>query len=103
VSGQLRAAWALLPDYLSQHVILSASALALGLIISVPLAIAAIRAPRVRWPVLALASLVQTIPSLALLALFYPLLLALSALARRSVGLEFSALGFLPSLLALTL
>ena len=37
------------------------------------------RHPRVRWPVLAVASLVQTIPGLALLALFYPLLLALSA------------------------
>ena len=103
MNEQLQAAWALLPDYLGQHVILSASALVLGLAISVPLAIAAIRSPRVRWPVLAFASLIQTIPSLALLALFYPLLLALSALTQRSAGVEFSALGFLPSLLALTL
>jgi osmoprotectant transport system substrate-binding protein/osmoprotectant transport system permease protein len=103
VSDQLRAAWALLPDYLGQHVILSASALLLGLAISVPLAVAAIRSKRVRWPVLAFASLIQTIPSLALLALFYPFLLLLSALAKRTAGFEFSALGFLPSLLALTL
>ena len=39
------------------------------------------RSARWRWPVLAFASVVQTIPSLALLALFYPLLLALSALS----------------------
>jgi osmoprotectant transport system permease protein len=91
------------PEYLGQHVILSAAALGLGLLISVPLALAASRSERLRWPVLAFASLVQTIPSLALLALFYPLLLALSALSLRLFGHGFSALGFLPSLLALTL
>ncbi|NWM54757.1 ABC transporter permease subunit, partial [Escherichia coli] len=48
---------------------------------------------------LGFASLVQTIPSLALLALFYPVLLSLSAL----VGGGIPALGFLPSLLALSL
>jgi osmoprotectant transport system permease protein len=42
-------------------------------------------------------------PSLALLALFYPLLLLLSNLAKGAFGHGFSALGFLPSLLALTL
>lgn len=97
------AAWRLLPDYLSEHVLLSAAALALGLLISLPLSIAAVRSARLRWPVLAFASLVQTIPSLALLALFYPLLLALSALSQQLFGHSFSALGFLPSLLALTL
>jgi osmoprotectant transport system permease protein len=97
------AAWKLLPEYLGWHVLLSASALALGLIISLPLAVAASRSARLRWPVLALASLIQTIPSLALLALFYPLLLAVSALSLATFGQGFSALGFLPSLLALTL
>ncbi|HUO13219.1 MAG TPA: glycine betaine ABC transporter substrate-binding protein [Caulobacteraceae bacterium] len=97
------AAWALLPDYLGQHVLVSASALALGLVISLPLAVAASRSPAVRWPALLAASLVQTIPGLALLALFYPLLLALSALSVAVFGRGFSALGFLPSLLALTL
>jgi osmoprotectant transport system permease protein len=38
-----------------------------------------------------------------LLALFYPLLLAISALSQHLFGYGFSALGFLPSLLALTL
>lgn len=102
MDDRLAAAWSRLPDYLSQHVILSASALLLGLLISVPLAIAAHRNNAIRWPVLTLASVIQTIPSLALLALFYPLLLALSA-ATSGIGLQFSALGFLPSLMALTL
>lgn len=100
---QLAAAFELLPEYLGWHVLLSVSALLLGLLISLPLAVAASRSPRLRWPVLALASLIQTIPSLALLALFYPLLLALSALSQATLGKGFSALGFLPSLLALTL
>jgi osmoprotectant transport system permease protein len=102
-SPKLAAAFDLLPEYLGWHVLLSLSALTLGLVISLPLAVAASRSPRLRWPVLALASLIQTIPSLALLALFYPLLLALSALSAGLIGKGFSALGFLPSLLALTL
>ncbi len=100
---RLAAAWRLLPNYLGQHVLLSASALALGVLISLPLAVAASRNPRLRWIALLSAGLIQTIPSLALLALFYPLLLALSALSRSLFGAGFSALGFLPSLLALTL
>ncbi|HET6969577.1 MAG TPA: glycine betaine ABC transporter substrate-binding protein [Phenylobacterium sp.] len=103
MSPRLAAAFALLPDYLAWHVLLSVSALVLGLLISLPLAVGASRSPRLRWPVLALASLIQTIPSLALLALFYPLLLALSSLSVMVFGHGFSALGFLPSLLALTL
>src|SRR5690606_20104025 len=103
MSEQLAAAWRVLPDFLGQHIVLSASALALGLAISLPLTLAALRSLRVRWVVLAFASLVQTIPSLALLALFYPLLLALSAVTASVFGAGFSALGFLPSLLALTL
>ena len=96
MSPQLAAAFDLLPDYLAWHVLLSACALALGLIISLPLAVAASRSPRLRWPVLAFAGLIQTIPSLALLALFYPLLLAVSALSLSLTGYGFSALGFLP-------
>ena len=100
---RVAAAWALLPDYLGQHVLVSASALLLGLAVSLPLAVFAHRSAAVRWPSLLVASLVQTIPSLALLALFYPLLLALSAVSRAVFGHGFAALGFLPSLLALTL
>lgn len=100
---RVAAAWAVLPDYLGQHIVLSAAALVLGLALSVPLALVAVRSPRVRWPVMLVASLVQTIPGLALLALFYPLLLAVSALSERLFATGFSALGFLPSLLALAL
>lgn len=99
MTSQWAAAWALLPDYLAQHVLLSASALTLGTAVSLPLAVLAARRPWVRWPLLGAASLIQTIPGLALLALFYPLLLAL----RPWLGEGFSALGFLPALLALTL
>jgi osmoprotectant transport system permease protein len=103
VDERVRAALRLLPDYLGQHVLLSASALLLGLAISAPLVVLARRSPRVRWPVLTLVSVVQTVPSIALLALFYPLLLALSSLSLKLFGHGFAALGFLPSLLALTL
>jgi osmoprotectant transport system permease protein len=103
VNARLSQAFALLPEYLGWHVLLSFSALVLGVAISLPLAVAASRSARLRWPLLAAASLIQTIPSLALLALFYPLLLAISALSRAAFGTGFSALGFLPSLLALTL
>ncbi len=100
---RLTSALHLLPDYLSQHVLLSAAALGLGAAISLPLMVAASRSAAVRWPVLGLASVIQTVPSLALLALFYPLLLGLSSVCRHLFGFGFAALGFLPSLLALTL
>jgi osmoprotectant transport system permease protein len=48
-------------------------------------------------------SLVQTIPSLALLALFYPAMLSLSAALASITGERFTALGFWPALAALTL
>ncbi|HEY1709369.1 MAG TPA: ABC transporter permease/substrate-binding protein [Rhizomicrobium sp.] len=96
-------AWSELPDYLGQHVLLSLSAILLGIAISLPLAIAASRSRYLRGPALGFASLVQTIPGLALLALFYPVLLFLSAFTQRTFGFGFRALGFLPALLALTL
>jgi osmoprotectant transport system permease protein len=103
MDDRIAAAWALLPGYLAQHVLLSLCALGLGLVFSLPLAVAANRSAAVRWPSLFIASLIQTIPSLALLALFYPLLLAISALSRSWFGHGFAALGFLPSVMALTL
>lgn len=87
------------PPLLAAHLLLAASALLLGLAISLPLAIWSARKPGVARVALGFASLVQTVPSLALLALFYPLLLFVSGL----VGGGIPALGFLPSLLALTL
>ncbi|HEY2446596.1 MAG TPA: ABC transporter permease/substrate-binding protein [Rhizomicrobium sp.] len=99
----IAAALANLPDYLGWHVLLSLSAILIGVAISLPLAILCVRAPLLRASALGFASVIQTIPSLALLALFYPLLLALSTFTRASFGVGFRALGFLPALAALTL
>ena len=96
-------AWARLPDYFGNHVLVSITALALGLGISLPLAVAALGRPRLRTLLLAATSIVQTIPGLALLALFYPVLLGAAALSERTLGVGFSALGFLPAVLALAL
>jgi osmoprotectant transport system permease protein len=79
------------------------AALALGLIVSFPLAIMARNRPVLRGTLLGLASVVQTVPGLALLALFYPLLLALASLSLAWFGFGFSAFGFLPAVLALAL
>ena len=92
-------AMARVPPLLAGHVLLAGSALLLGIVISLPLGMWSARRPAVARVALGFASLVQTIPSLALLALFYPLLLILSSL----VGGGIPALGFLPSLIALTL
>ena len=92
-------ALAQLPPLIASHVVLAGAALALALIVGLPLGLAAARRPRVAAVALGAAGLVQTIPGLALLALFYPLLLALSAL----MGGGVPALGFLPALLALAL
>ncbi len=92
-----------LPDYLGNHVRVSVTALALGLMVSLPLAIAARNRPLMRGVLLGLASIVQTVPGLALLALFYPLLLALASLSLAWFGFGFSAFGFLPAVLALAL
>jgi len=103
LDARLADAFAHLPDYLGGHVLVSLTALALGLGISLPVAILSLRRPWLRAAALTTASVVQTIPGLALLALFYPLLLALSALTERVFGVAFPALGFLPSVLALAL
>ena len=100
---QIADAFARLPDYLGGHVAVSLTALALGLAISLPLALLSVRRPALRGTLLGVASVVQTIPGLALLALFYPLLLGIAALTERTFGAGFSALGFLPSVLALAL
>ncbi len=95
----LAAALAALPARLAAHVGLSAAALGLALLIAGPLIALMMARARSRGPVLGVASLIQTIPALALLALFYPLLVML----RTASGIDVPVLGFLPALLALTL
>ena len=78
--GALTDTLARVPPLLAQHVLLAGSALLIGILIAVPLGVVSARRPGVARVALGFASLVQTVPSLALLALFYPLLLALSSL-----------------------
>ena len=88
-----------LGDKLAAHVVLAASAIALGIAVALPLAVWASRSRAVARAALGFASLVQTIPALALLALFFPILLSLRAV----FGESLPTLGFLPALLALAL
>jgi osmoprotectant transport system permease protein len=57
-----------------QHVTLVLAAVALACLAGIPLGVLAAFAPRLREPVLALAGVLQTVPSLALLAMLIPLL-----------------------------
>lgn len=77
-----------LPERLGGHVFLSLTALLVGTLLSVPLGIWAYRYPRFERLVLATASLVQTIPGLALLALMV---------------FVWGTIGWLPALIALIL
>ncbi|MEO1047242.1 MAG: ABC transporter permease/substrate-binding protein [Pseudomonadota bacterium] len=88
-----------LGDKLTAHIVLAASAIGLGIAVALPLAVWAARSPAVARLALGFASLVQTIPALALLALFFPVLLSLRAV----FGEDLPTLGFLPALLALAL
>jgi osmoprotectant transport system permease protein len=88
-----------LPPLVASHVLLAAAALGLAMAVALPLALVAARRPRLATIALGITGVVQTIPGLALLALFYPLLLGLSGV----LGGGVPALGFLPALLALTL
>lgn len=88
-----------LGDKLTAHIVLAASAIGLGILVALPLAVWAARSQMVARFALGFASLVQTIPALALLALFFPVLLSLRAV----FGEGLPTLGFLPALLALAL
>lgn len=99
MSPALAEAVAELPALVRAHMMLGGSAVAIGVIVGVPLAILAAGCRRLATPLLAFAGLIQTIPALALLALFYPLLLLIG----RASGLPLPALGFLPALIALAL
>src|SRR5262249_3002134 len=78
-----------LPAYMGGHLLLSLAALGCGLAVSLPLGVMASRRPRLAEWALGVAGIVQTVPSLALLALM------VLVLAGR--------IGFLPAFIALTL
>lgn len=92
-----------LPGRLASHLSITVLPLALGLALSIPLAILAVRNTKLRYPTLTVVSIVQTIPSLALLALMVPVLVALGTLTTRLAGFDVPALGFYPTVIALTL
>jgi len=75
-----------LPRLLGQHLVLVLVSVALAVALAVPLGIAAHRRPKLSGPVMAFAGLLQTLPSLALLAFLIALL---------------GRIGFLPALVAL--
>ena len=87
-----------LPENLANHLMLTVIALAVGIGISLPLAIWIARRRALRYPILTGAGVIQTIPSLALLALMVPLIDATAGL-----GLGLPAFGFWPAAIALTL
>jgi osmoprotectant transport system permease protein len=74
VSEQLIESFRDLPDYLGGHLLLSVSALAVGLLFSVPLGIVVSRRPKMAEWTQSVAAVIQTVPSLALLVLMVPLL-----------------------------
>ncbi|MDQ3411400.1 MAG: ABC transporter permease subunit [Chloroflexota bacterium] len=74
-------------ELLSQHVQLTLLSILLGIVIALPLAVIASRVEVLAKPMTWVASLGQTVPSLAVLALALPLL----------------GIGFVPSLVALTI
>ncbi len=92
-----------LPNYLSQHVLISALALGIGIAISIPLAVLGTRSKLLRYPVLTVASVQQTIPSIALLVLVYALIIGLSALLETLMGWSIGAASFVSALIALAL
>ena len=106
-----------LPGFLSNHVMISIIALGVGVLISVPLAVFLTRRASLRYPVLTAAGVIQTIPSLALLALMVPLLAAIAYgagwitffVTGREIPDDpqrvtlFPAFGFWPAVIGLTL
>jgi osmoprotectant transport system permease protein len=79
----------LLPEYFQGHLVLVISAMLAGILISVPLGVWAAQSKRIKAPLLTTVSVIQTIPSLAILAL--------------TVALLGGRIGFIPAFVALTL
>lgn len=95
--------WVSLPPLLAAHVQLTMLSLSIGILISLPLGIAASRRPRLERIALGVASVAQTIPGLALMALMVPMLGALGP-PFESIGWSAPpSIGFLPAVIALSL
>ncbi|GAB4453245.1 MAG: glycine betaine ABC transporter substrate-binding protein [Armatimonadaceae bacterium] len=77
-----------LPVFLGSHLQLTLAALLIGIALTIPLTLLALRVRALQGPLLGIAAVIQTVPSLALLALMVPLL---------------GQIGFLPAVIALIL
>jgi osmoprotectant transport system permease protein len=87
-----------LPPLLAAHLKLTLVALLAAGAISMPLAIAVSNRPRLAFPVVTIAGVIQTIPGLALLALMVAVVAG-----THGFGIGLSAFGFPPAVIALTL
>lgn len=90
---------AYLPEYFTAHLWLSLISLFLGLLFAFPLGIWVVRKTRLAPWVLGAAGVIQTIPSLALLAIMVPIL----AFFESWSGIPIPSIGPLPAVIALTL
>lgn len=89
MNDALMEAFTRLPDYLGGHMRLSLASIAAALAVALPLGVYSASRPALAGPALTVASVTQTIPALALLALMVPLLGGM--------------IGFLPAFIALAL
>ena len=99
MSDVLRENFGLLPATLGGHMLLSLAAILTGIAVSVPLGILAGRSKALGGAALGAAGVIQTIPSIALLAVMVPVF----ALALGPLGLARYATGFWPAYAALCL
>ena len=64
--------WSTISGYLGEHIRLTLSAVVLGAVLALPLALVARRSRLVAGPVLALSTVIYSIPSLAMFAFIFP-------------------------------
>jgi len=83
---------------LASHLALVLVALAIAVVVGVPLAVVLTRRPRLAAAMIGVAGAVQTVPSLALLALMVPVLATTGGL-----GVGLSPFGFAPAVIALAI
>ena len=74
MNPNLREQLSLLPEYFQGHLTLTFISLFLGILLSIPLGIWAAQSPSIKRPLLAIISIIQTFPSVAILALVVALL-----------------------------
>lgn len=92
-----------LPELLVAHLRLSLLSLGLGALFSIPFGVFLTRRPKLESAAMAVASTIQTVPALALLAFMVPVLAWLATGSEATTGVRFSSIGYLPAATALTL